>query len=88
MAFEFLDKFTKEGFERIEKIKIKNEPGTVMIEMNMTFLMIDYYESVLKNNKFRSQRQFFVQNFVRVNKAMAEGYFGNSKEYSKFFKNE
>lgn len=86
MAFEFLDKFTKEGFERIEKIKDNAVDYTV--EANMTFLMLDYYESVLKNNKFRSQRQFFVQNFVRVNKPMAEGYFGNSKEYSKFFKNE
>lgn len=77
MAFEAIYDFTdKIAAEHAKAIK-NNEYRTASTYFNT---LIIYYETVVSNPKFKSQRQHCKATMMVLNPAFCEGYFENKKD--------
>ena len=73
MAFESLNKYTETLAAEYQKKE----------NISYLFSLVWYYETVLSNPKFKSQRQFCKETILAINPSFYEGYFKISKSKNK-----
>mgnify|MGYP006921488851 CR=1 FL=1 len=80
MAFETLYEFSDKIAE--QHAKAKNQNNYTKVNAFFDSLVL-YYETVLSNPKFRSQRQHCKVVMMSLNPAFCEGYFKTKKDGKK-----
>jgi len=74
MAYEYLNECTDRMFNEYKKPKISIASSPILN------CMLIFYEDVLTQSKFKTQRWHFQRKLIEVEPAFAIGYFGKQKK--------